>query len=408
MKVAFLVNDLQLFGGVAVVVAHARELKRHHGMDVTLVLTREQERAHWDHEALEGLTVSTLAEAGIERYDIAVSTWWETAYSLFDLSAERYVSFVQSIEERFYRPADPQRLEARLALDLPVAFITEASWIKDELARRRPDARCHYVRNGVDKHVFAAPDHVEPRSDGPLRIIVEGNPHLWFKGVNEAIEAVRRMREPHRLTVVATSRENLAADGADRLVGPVSQAELAALYADNDVLVKLSRVEGMAGPPLEAFHMGATCVTAPVTGHDEYVRDGVNALVCGWDDPAGTAAQLDRLARDRALLNRLRAAALETARAWPAWEESGAQMAEALRAIRDEPAPPVAPALSRLLADTRAGVAEQRRLADEHVELRALRSLTRRARRLLPGGAGGRPLPRPLRPLAEQVRRRLG
>ena len=67
----------------------------------------------------------------------------------------------------------------------------------------------------------------------------------------------------------------------------------------------------MYGPPLEAFHMGATCVTTEVTGHEEYIEHGVNALVCDWDDPRGTARQLDLLARDRVLLHTLRLGALD-------------------------------------------------------------------------------------------------
>ena len=57
---------------------------------------------------------------------------------------------------------------------------------------------------------------------------------------------------------------------------------------------------------------------------------------------AGTARQLDLLARDRKLLHFLRTNALETARAWPSWEQSSQFMAAALLAIRREP-PPVGP-----------------------------------------------------------------
>ena len=42
MKVAFLVNDLQLSGGVGVVVQHARQLSTIEDWDVTLVLVRER------------------------------------------------------------------------------------------------------------------------------------------------------------------------------------------------------------------------------------------------------------------------------------------------------------------------------------------------------------------------------
>jgi hypothetical protein len=105
------------------------------------------------------------------------------------------------------------------------------------------------------------------------------------------------------------------------------------------VLLKLSRAEGMYGPPLEGFHCGCTVVTNPVTGHDDYIAHDENGLVVDWDDPVGTARALDLLARDRVLLHRLRLGALETARAWPDWETASAFMAGALRAILREPPP---------------------------------------------------------------------
>ena len=47
----------------------------------------------------------------------------------------------------------------------------------------RPDAPLHLVRNGIDKDVFAPPEQVDVRLDGPLRVLIEGNPGVWFKGV---------------------------------------------------------------------------------------------------------------------------------------------------------------------------------------------------------------------------------
>ena len=94
-------------------------------------------------------------EALGEHYDIAVATWWETTFTLFELSAERYAYFVQSLEDRFYHHDEAERLGAGLTLDLPVAFITEAGWIRETLAALRPDAPCYLVRNGIDKDVFA-------------------------------------------------------------------------------------------------------------------------------------------------------------------------------------------------------------------------------------------------------------
>lgn len=412
MKLAFLLHDLQLSGGVGVAVQHARELAGRHGHDVALVLTHDQQQEPWQFAGLEHLRVESLAAARRERFDIAIATWWETTFSLFELQADRYASFTQSLEDRFYRPGVPERTCAALTQGLPIAFVTEARWIADTIAQLQPQAQCLYVRNGIDKQVFASPERLEVRSGQPLRIVVEGNPEVWFKDVRAALKSVEQMAEPHHLTLVTGAREAVDSDAPDAVVGPLSQREMAQLYAGSDVVLKLSRVEGMYGPPLEGFHMGATCVTTPVTGHEEYVEHGWNGLVVDWDDTAGTARALDLLARDRRLLHFLRTNALATARTWPSWEQSGAFMAAALAAIRRAPA--AAPAGARqLLADTRVQLEYDRRLLWEQIELRRAARLARLLKRI-PGvelalrarrHRVARILLRPLRPLTRRLLR---
>jgi O-antigen biosynthesis protein len=377
VKIAFLVNDLQLSGGVGVVLAHARRLSELAGWEVTLVLVREDEGPSWHgYEHLPHLHVRSREQALAERYDVAIATWWETTFTLFELAAERYAYFVQSLEDRFYLHDQAERLGAGLTIDLPVAFITEAGWIAQTLEGLRPDAPCYLVRNGIDKEVFAPIEQVEPATGGPLRILIEGSPSSWFKHVHDAIDAAAAMSEPRHVTVVSGDRKALGEVVADEVVGPLSHREMADRYRRTDVVLKLSSVEGMFGPPLEGFHGGATCVVTPVTGHEEYVEHGYNALLCDWDDLRGTARQLDLLARDRELLHYLRVNALETARGWPDWEQSSQFMAAALQTIVREPQPGGAVASARMLADLRGG------LEIYHGHLRERVEFARRADRL--------------------------
>ena len=377
MRVAFLVNDLQLSGGVGVVVQHAHRLSSRHGWDVTLVLVRQDDDPSWHgYDHLPHLHVRTRTEALGERYDVAIATWWETTFTLFELDADRYAYFAQSLEDRFYRRGQPERIGAALSLDLPVSFITEAGWIVETLSGLRPDTSCHLVPNGVDKDVFSPPATVASSAEEPLRILVEGSPHVWFKHVLESVQAVAEMNEPHHLTVVCGDRAALEGVAADEVLGPLSHREMAELYRRTDVVLKLSSVEGVSGPPLEGFHCGATCVVTPVTGHDEYVRHGFNGLLADWDDLRGTARQLDLLARDRELLTFLRRNAVDTARAWPGWNQSNQAMADALLSIRKQP-PPTGPiASARLTSDLRSAI----EIYD--FEVRAIERLARRALRL--------------------------
>ena len=103
--------------------------------------------------------------------------------------------------------------------------------------------------------------------------------------------------------------------------------------------------------------MGATCVTTEVTGHDEYIEHGRNALLVDWDDRTGTTRQLELLAKDRRLLHELRCNALATARGWPDWEPGDA--VHGARAAARSPAstePDAARAAAAMMADLRGGI----------------------------------------------------
>jgi O-antigen biosynthesis protein len=198
------------------------------------------------------------------------------------------------------------------------------------------------VPPGIDK--LPPPQAVGAAHDGGLRVLVEGQPTLWFKGVSDAVAAVQGMRERAALTLVVHDLAD--ADGVagrtDRVVGGLNPEGMARLYAEHDVLLKLSRFEGLGLPPLEAFRAGLPCVLTPFTGSEDYAEHGVNALVVGFDDGLGTSAALDLLARDPGLRRRLAAGAERTAAAWPDRQGSSARFAAALRdLLAAEPPPPV-------------------------------------------------------------------
>ena len=358
MRVAFLLQDLQLSGGVGVIVEHAAQLRRHHGVDAQLVLARPQTHPDWGYRALAEVPVLSLDEARGVAWDVALATWWATTSALFTLEAERYAFFIQLLEDSTYPTGAPEQLAAAMTTGLPVRFITEARWIAELLEDYQPGNHVFYVRNGIPKEVFASPPSVTPALPGePLRVVLEGARGYVHKGVDDALAAVALMREPAHVTWVSP-RVGEPPAGVDRVLAGLSHAEMAALFAESHVLLKLSRAEGMYGPPLEAFHMGSTVVTTAVTGHDEYVAHGANGLVVGWDDVHGTARSLDLLARDRRLLHRLRAGALETARAWPDWRQASQGMALALARVAAEPPPDVRAVGARLVSDFASVTAE--------------------------------------------------
>ena len=347
MKTCFVLPTLLPSGGVAVAIEHARRLANDHGVDAELVVTSPAEARSRERN---GVPVVQLADAMARRYDIGIATWWETVPALWQLDVARRVTLLQSFEQRFFDSDAPfERLSAEAMLALSLDFIAIAAWMRDLMSELRPEARCWVVRPGIDKQRFAA--ERDDRREGPLRVLVEGQPTLPFKGVGEAVEAVRRMSEPAHLTLVALDAAAAGELSADRVESGLDADRMAALYRDSDVLLKLSRVEGLGLAPIEAFHGGLPCVVTPFTGHAEYARHGDNALVVGFDDPAGTAAALVRLARDRDLLARLSAGARHTAASWPSGAESTRQLFEVLaELLRGDPPRADEPLLLRTLA----------------------------------------------------------
>jgi hypothetical protein len=232
--------------------------------------------------ALPGFAATTLRPGDArpeDRFALALAVGTRGA-ALFDaVAADRRALWLTDMDDRRH-PAGSAA--ARAALDtytLPVAVVAVARWMADQLAVLRPAGAPPVLvaRPGLEGAVAGA----ITVHDGPLRVLAAA-------GDADARAAVAAMREPAVL-----------------------------VDEDPDVWVGLPRVAGFPRAPLAAFATGATAVLTPVTGADEYVVDGENALYTAWDDERGTSRLLDLLARDRALLSSLRERALATARAWP-------------------------------------------------------------------------------------------
>jgi glycosyltransferase involved in cell wall biosynthesis len=319
LKIAFLVNDLHLSGGINVIVKHASRLQEKYGHDVSVVIVGRSGWHEWRYPELRGLRVVHIDDVTGESFDVEVATWWETIFNVGLLNAKSVIWFMQSLEDRFYSSGDPMQLLAQLAFSIKVPVITEASWIRDFLIEQNPFRPVGYALNGIDKEIFTSAQRTDPEN-APLRIMIEGSLSAPNKGLGQCLEALKQMEQPH--TTVWISPSGFTPDETSVMLkgGPLSFHEMASEYRKSDVLLKLSRVEGMFGPPLEAFHCGATAVVTPVTGAEEYIRSGKNSIVVPWDDIVGTAKVLDRLALDRGELMHLKAGAIETANTWPDWD----------------------------------------------------------------------------------------
>lgn len=336
-RILFLVGSPGVSGGTYVILQHAQWLMEH-GWDVELAAMLDDHGGAW-HPALERLKVWSLDEIAGREYDLAVATWWPTVYELHRVSARHFAYLVQSIEARFYGTELSAQFSQHLAeltytFGLPV--ITIAAWMQVYLAVRH-GAPSFLVRNGIRKDVYTPLGAaVEPRVEGRLRVLVEGPLGVDMKNVDAALR-LARAGGADEVWLMSGSLDGKPAD-ADRVFERVPVEATPSIYRSCDVLVKLSRVEGMFGPPLEMFHCGGTAVTYDVTGHDEYMRTGENSVVVAMDDADGVVDAIRALKADPEHLRRLKHGALMTASRWPSWEQSSEEFARFVHALCRQPA----------------------------------------------------------------------
>lgn len=337
--IAFLIASPELSGGTAVIFEHALALKaRGHTPTIVTPEPFDFERVRWFDRA-EALNFAMLAAPGNAQFDIAVATWWQTNFDLHKIRARRYLSFVQSVESRFYPEGDLRTAFAQAAHTLSYPCITEARWIKRYLlAHYGKDAAL--ARNGINKSIYSVEGAcLAERPTDSLRILVEGSVDVPFKNVPKTVELCARARVGP-IWLLTPSKGVTSYPGVERVFSAVPQAKTAEIYRSCSILVKLSLVEGMFGPPLEMFHCGGTALVYDVSGHDEYIVHEQNALVVKSGDEEEVVRSLQRFAQDSALQQHLRAGALHTARSWPSWTQAGDEFEAALlNELQRDPSP---------------------------------------------------------------------
>jgi O-antigen biosynthesis protein len=320
MRICFLVGSVDISGGTYVIFQHAAFL-RAVGHEVVLAVQQPFTKATSTWHPGAGSLQMVPFDAATDNYDWVIATWWKTALELHRFKAKNYAYFVQSIESRFYPETEgPLKRLVDSTYDLPVAYVTEAHWILEHL-RKYHGQSATLVRNGIRKDLYVPLGlHTELRPNGKLRILVEGPFDVFFKNTGKALNIAKRSQAGEVWLLTHSPVSKLP--GVNRVFSRLPITAVPDIYRSCDVLLKLSYVEGMFGPPLEMFHCGGTAITYNVTGHDEYIVHNNNALVAERDDDIRVIRYLHMLQRDPELLARLKYHALVTADNWPDWDES--------------------------------------------------------------------------------------
>lgn len=273
------------------------------------------------HDGIGGCALADLAEAGL------IPGFVRTVHHL----------------DQFEDPRVEAR-QARAVLAARMLLCVSDAWV--EVLRRRYGVAAGRVANGVDPAAFspvpgAGDDALRARlglGSGPVLLAVGGlEPRKNSLRIIEAFARLRRRFPAARLVVAggasvldhaayarlcreALERLGLAGrrEGAVVVTGPVSQADMTALYRIADTLAFPSLQEGFGLAVIEAMASGTPAVVSRIAPFTEYLAPG-DAF---WAEPTETesiAAALEASLEPRARAARLaRGAAVAARFGWAA------------------------------------------------------------------------------------------
>lgn len=313
VRVVYVVNGTDVRGGIRIVFEHANRL-RDEGLEA-MIVTFGPPTQDW----FPDLRAPLLHIRDFPPTDVAIATYWLTAEFVSTLDCARYY-FIQH-DESLFEDDQKWKDQVHATYKLPLEFVTISSWLVDHI-RNLSGKESVLVPNGINREMFYPDPSETPRDK--VRILVEGNKDIFWKGMPESAEAL----DGRDVEVWSLGNTGLK---SDREFKYPPQDELRRIYSDCDILLKTSWYEGMPLPHMEAMACGCALLTTSVPGVRDYCIDGVNCLTAPARDVPAITAALTRLVTDSDLREELIKNALRTSEDCFGWEHSMPLLAQTFR-----------------------------------------------------------------------------
>ena len=354
LKINILLYHPGLSGGDRVMAIYARYL-REHGHEVFLtglkrprirlrkrvmdllrtgkLPGRGHRKTHYDHAGIKvrlAKNTKRITDADLPDADVVIATFWPTAEWAVDLSPQKGtpVYFIQNDESQFPH-ADPERVKATYRT--PITKIVISKWLDTLLQEKYNQIPLANIANSVNLEQFSAPPRNKNKT--PCVGFLYGDSRI--KGVDITLEAIRKIRKSvPDLKVIAfgsspVSKHLPLPAGCSFHLNP-PQDNIRNIYAQCDVWLCGSRLEGFHLPPMEAMACRCPVVSTAVGGPLDVIENGKQGYVVPIEDANALAEKtLSILQGSDADWRRMSDAAYATASSY-SWDDAGALFEAAL------------------------------------------------------------------------------
>lgn len=222
-------------------------------------------------------------------------------------------SFTAHAKDIFHQDVDEADLSRKLADARAVVTVSDFNLAYLHAHHGRAASRVVRLHNGIalDRFTFTDPG-TSPLSD-QVPVVISVGRLVEKKGLDTLIDAAALLHDrgvPMRVEIIGSgalepelAAQILTQDLGDRVVlrGPLPQDRMREQVRRATVFAAPCRVgadgnrDGLPTVLLESMALGTPCVSTPVTGIPEAIRDGETGLLVPPDDPVALADALQQL-----------------------------------------------------------------------------------------------------------------
>jgi glycosyltransferase involved in cell wall biosynthesis len=315
MKIVYVVESLEVSGGVKVIIEHAEGLASR-GHEVSIV-TRDA-RHPWIPVRVPVTEVARFDASTIPPADVHVATWFPTVVPTVRARLAPKIFHFSQGWEAIYPNTAHRRDEIDEAYLQPVPKLLISAHLQSLFEGRYPGP--YDVLPQAIRPDDYRPSGPEPgRARRPPTVGVVGPFEADNKGIRIALAALGRLRASgrtvrlHRASQLPQSDAERALLACDLYRHGASVTEMADFYRGLDLLVHPSfEAEGFPLPPLEAMASGVPVVLTDIPSYAPIARDAASFVTPG--DDAAMAREAARLLDDAVLWVGRRTRGLEVAR----------------------------------------------------------------------------------------------